>query len=145
MKNEDHLANKGDQLQVRPPGWWAIKHGLYLDLDKYRIDGRSALGQNLARSKAALQALFPNGADAPANLLINQIVYIALRLEVFSSWDMVTGEGKPTAIQNYIALSNSLRSDLQVLMAMADREPPKPKLPDFQAYFKSLCDKDNGE
>ena len=71
-------------LQIRPQ--WVIRHGLYLELERYKVDGRSGLGQTLARSKAALAAIFPNGPDAAANILINQIVWKALRLELFMNY-----------------------------------------------------------
>lgn len=117
---------------------WSIKHGLYLDLEKYRIDGRSALGQAIARSRAALLAMFPKEADAAANILIGQIIYKSLRIELFQNWDMATGEAKPTAIQHYIILSNSLRNDLNTLMAMTQRQTLAPGDPDLKEYLETL-------
>ena len=94
-------------------------------------------GPSLDKSKAAFAAMFPNGADAAANVLINQIVYKTLRLELFSSWDMATGEGTPTAISHYIVLSNSLRNDLNALIAMTGRQLPA-RVPDLQEYLKKI-------
>jgi hypothetical protein len=114
-----------------------IRHGLYVDLERYRIDGRSALGQALAKSKGALAEMFVNGPDAAASLLINRIMYKALRLELFENWDMSTGEAKPTAVQQYIILSNSLRNDLNALISMTGRQVPH-KAPDLHEYLAGL-------
>jgi hypothetical protein len=116
----------------------AIKHGLYLKLEQHKIDGRSAMGQAIAKSRAALVDMFPNGADAAAQILISQIVYKALRLELFTSWDMATGEGTPTAISHYIILSNSLRNDLNALIVMAERQAPA-QVPDIKEYLKKIA------
>jgi hypothetical protein len=102
---------------------WAIKHGLYLELEKYKIDGRSALGQALSRSREALAAMFPKGPDAVASILIDQVIYKKLRLELFMNWDMATGEATPTAIQNFLSISTSLRKDLLALTALAKGKP----------------------
>jgi hypothetical protein len=129
-QNPEHLPN-------RAPGQFTIKHGLYLDLEKFRIDGRSALGQAISKSRAALSELFPNGPDAAANALISRVVYKSLRCELFETWDMASGEASATSIQHYITLSNSLRNDLNALMSMADREKP-PQAPDLHEYLAGL-------
>lgn len=122
----------------RAPSQIIIRHGLYIDLERYRIDGRSALGQALSKSRAALAAIFPNGQPDPAaNALISRIIYKSLKLEIFESWDMATGEASATAVSQYIVLSNSLRNDLATLMSMVDRKDP-PKAPDLHQYLSNL-------
>jgi hypothetical protein len=68
----------GQELTIKN----AAKHCLYLELERYRIDGRSALGHEIAKSRDALVALFPDGKpDAAANVLINNLVGLAGVLE----------------------------------------------------------------
>jgi hypothetical protein len=88
--------------------------------------------------------MFPNGPSAAADILIGQIIYKTLRLEVFMGWDMATGEATPTAIQHYIQISNSLRNDLKALAAMAQGEPP-PQAPDLHEYLAGLEKANNEE
>ena len=128
---------KGSPSPVRPPNY-SIKHGLYLELEKWKLDLRSALGQSITRSKEAFAAMFPNGPNAAASVLISQIIYKALRLETFQNWDYSTGEATPTAMQHYINLSNSLRKDLQVLTDMAKNQSPNQDDPDLKEYLESI-------
>jgi len=127
-----------DRPLPKAPSQYIIRHGLYLDLEKFRIDGRSALGQALSRSKAALAGIFPNGPDAAASLLINQITWKALRLELFMSWDLTTGEAKPTAIDHAVNLSNSLRKDLTALKDMAKNQAPASDDPSLKEYLETI-------
>ena len=117
---------------------WSIKHGLYLDLEKYKIDGRSALGQTLARSRAALAALFPGGKpNALASTLINVVVYKSLKIELFQNCDLATGKATPTAMAHYLSMSNSLRSDITTLLAMTQQEPADDDL-DLREYLATI-------
>jgi hypothetical protein len=124
----------GQELTIKN----AAKHCLYLELERYRIDGRSALGHEIAKSRDALVALFPDGKpDAAANVLINMIVYKTLKLEIFQAWDYATGGASATGVAHYLNLSNSLRKDLTTLLAMVDRVPTH-QVPDLQEYLAGL-------
>ena len=125
------------QKDLKAPNY-VVKHGLYLNLKKYRIDGRSALGQAIAKSKEAMKAMFPEGPSAAASILIGQIIYKTIRLETFMNWDYATAEATPTALQHYTNLSNSLRKDLQVLMDMAKNQSPNQDDPDLKEYLESI-------
>jgi len=115
-----------------------IKHGLYVDLEKYKIDGRSALGQAIARAKEALGSIFPDGPNAAAQLLIQRMVYKIMRLEVFENWDFTTGEAGEAPIRNYVFLSNSLRKDLQLLCSMAKEQEVSKDDPDLKEYLETV-------
>lgn len=130
MKRETPLPKQPSQLTV--------SHGLYLNLKKYKIHGKSALGHALRKSREALAAMFPNGPDAAASVLITQIIYKAMRLESFIAWDYQTGEASPKALNDYVAMSNSLRNDLTILVNLAQREAPAPQVPDLKDYLAGL-------
>jgi len=116
----------------------AIKHGLYLELERYRVDGRSALGHALAKSRAALAELFPNGPDAAASILIDRIIYKSLRVELFEGFDYATAQATPGAVQYYVGLSNSLRNDLAALKEMAKAQAPASSDPDLAEYLETM-------
>jgi hypothetical protein len=128
----------GNDLVNKHPQQIKVQHGLYLSIERYRINGQSPLGAALNRVKAALGEMFPNGPNGAARLLIKRMAYKIMRLEAFENWDMVTGEASPTAQQHYISLSNSLRNDLQTLANMAKQQSPESGDPDLREYLDTL-------
>jgi hypothetical protein len=60
-----------------------IVHGLYADLAKRKIDGRTKLAKTMREARAGLIILFPGGqTNAAAGLLIDRILFKALKLSL---------------------------------------------------------------
>jgi len=115
-----------------------LKNGLYTVLEKYKLDGRTAPVRAMNRARAGLLQLFPKGANAPAAIIIDRIMYKALKLAIFEGMDMA---GEPVTAggeQRYLTMANSLREDLRLLSALADKKPPEAGAPSLQEYLASL-------
>jgi hypothetical protein len=142
MSDNKGFKKPPNQHLMRPPkkepSQLIISHGLYVDLQRYKIDGKSALGHAIRKCRNALTDLFPDGKpNAIANALIDTIIYKQLRVQLFESWDIQTAQATPTAIGHYLALTGSLRKDYAALMALVDRVPT-PQVPDLSEYLAGL-------
>jgi hypothetical protein len=100
-----------------------IQTGLYAHYEKWKIDWRTTPGRLIKRGKAGLAELFPHGVSAAAALLIDRVVYKALKLSIFETMDLKGAELGAGAHQRYLNMANSLREDLRLLSAMAQKPP----------------------
>lgn len=114
------------------------QHGLFIQIEKYNIDGKSSLGHAIRRVTEALADLFPQGPTKAAQILIQRMVYKVMRLELFENWDYATGEATPPVMANYIQISNSLRKDLTTLMSMAKGQETPSNDPDLKEYLDTM-------
>lgn len=117
-----------------------ITHGLYADLAKRRIDGRTKVGKALTEARYGLAALFPGGeTNAAAAILIDRIAYKTLKLAMYEAQDLKGMEGVTASSEGkYLSMSNSLREDIRLLMALAQKQAPEaaPSLEDYLAGLK---------
>lgn len=113
--------------------------GLYADLQKRKIDGRTRVGKLLREAREGLAQMFPGGeVNAVCSLLIDRIAYKALKLVLFELQDLKGLPGvTPGSEQRYLQLSNSLREDLRLLVTQAQRQAPD-RGPDLVEYLGSL-------
>jgi hypothetical protein len=115
-----------------------ITHGLYARLDELRLDGRTKVVQAMQAAREGLSVLFPQGVNAPAAIVIDRIVFKALKLSLYEASDLsgeaVTAGGE----QRYITMSNSLREDLRLLSALAEKKPPEAGVPSLSEYLEAL-------
>lgn len=116
-----------------------ISHGLHADIAKRKIDGRTGLGKALRQGREGLARLFPQGPNEAASLLIDRIVFKALKLALYEATDLkgLAGAGA-AAEQRYITMSNSLREDIRLLSQMAQRQQAEPDDPDLKEYLEAI-------
>ncbi len=117
-----------------------ITHGLYADLARRKIDGRTKLAKALREARDCLIQLFPGGqTNAAARLLIDRIIYKALKLSLYEAQDLKGMEGiSPGSEQRYLNMANSLREDIRLLTALAQRQHSGKEVPELQDYLATL-------
>lgn len=117
-----------------------VESGLYLQIDRWRVESNSPLGNAISQVRSALGRVFPDGPPPPARILIKRMTYKILRLEAFENYDYHNADDKewPRSMHMYITLSNSLRSDAKLLMEMAREQEVKPSDPDLQEYLDTI-------
>jgi hypothetical protein len=113
-----------------------ITTGLAWQLERLKLDRRTKAAKALEAARNSLAALFPGELNAAAEILIDRIVFKALKLSIFERL-AIKGHVSPNGEETYIRLSNSLRDDLRLLMALADRKAPS-EAPDLNQYLKAL-------
>lgn len=113
--------------------------GLYIHLERIKLDRRLRSVQLMEKAREGLLELFPTGVHAAASIIIDRVVYKALKLSIYEAMD-IKGEFemKPGSEQKYITMSNSLREDLRMLSTLADRKPPEAGVPSLSQYLASL-------
>ena len=116
-----------------------VRHGLYADPAKWDLDGRTTLAKQLVLLRTGLAALFPDGPDRAGALLIDRVVYKSLKLALYEATDLTSTEGVPPGSEmKYLQMSNSLREDIRLLTALAQRQAPAPGDPDLREYLESI-------
>ena len=129
-----------------------IVTGIHAHLDKWTIDKRTRLARQLRESKEGIAAIFPNGPDHACWMLIDRIVYKALKLSIFEQMDykrMVGGKTKTEAAKGddespisewaeraYVTVANSLREDIRLLNKLAQAQNPLHEEDDLQEYLR---------
>jgi len=123
-----------------------IVHGLYADLAKRKIDGRTKLAKAMREARTGLIQLFPGGqTNAAAGLLIDRILFKALKLSLYETQDLKGMEGlSPGSEQRYLNMANSLREDIRLLTALAQKQTPEKEVPDLQEYLAALKEAGKG-
>lgn len=116
-----------------------IVHGLYADLAKRKLDGRTKLAKAMRKARAGLIQLFPGGhTNAAAGLLIDRILFKALKLSLYEAHDLKGMEGlSPGSEQRYLNMANSLREDIRLLTALAQKQTPE-RGQELQEYLQTL-------
>lgn len=113
--------------------------GLLIHLERVKLDRRLRSVQLMEKAREGLLALFPTGVHAAAAIIIDRVVYKALKLSIHEAMDVKGGfEIKPGSEQRYITMSNSLREDLKMLSALADKKPPEAGVPSLEQYLSAL-------
>lgn len=129
-----------------------IATGIHAHLDKWTIDKRTSLYRQIQESRVGIAGLFPNGPDPASWMLIDRIVYKALKLSIFEQMDykrMVGGktkaeaakESEPSPITSfaegkYVVVANSLREDIRLLNKLAQLQNPAHEEDDLQEYLR---------
>jgi hypothetical protein len=121
-----------------------ITHGLYSHLESVKLDGRTKVVQALQTAREALALLFPQGVNAPAAMVIDRIVYKALKLSLYEAHELSGGAVAPGGEVRYLTMSNSLREDLRMLAALAEKKPHEPQIPSLEQYLSSLRQANGG-
>jgi hypothetical protein len=106
-------------------------HGLYKKIDLSTLDGRTKLGRAAKEIQTDLQNFVGKG-NVVTDLLITQIIYKALRLQLYQGNNF--DNPKDSEVAHFIPLSNSLRLDLQELARLAGEARP----PSLDDYLKGL-------
>lgn len=104
--------------------------GLYQKLDINQLDGRTGIAKTIRALTSELEN-YVGEITAPAQMLIQRIVYKHLRLSQYEN--STIEDPKNVEAQHYIPLANSLRLDLLSLKEMAAQKAPQP---DLQGYIK---------
>lgn len=115
-----------------------VEHGLCADPSRWDLDGRTLLAKQLTAFRTGLEALFRQGPDHAEKLLIDRVVYKAVKLALYEATDLFGEDGvSPAAEQRYLQMTNSFREDLRLLKAMARDQAPA-RDPDLQEYLETL-------
>jgi hypothetical protein len=117
-----------------------IVHGLYADLAKRKIDGRTKVSKAMREIRNGLIQLFPGGQmNAVAGLIIDRLVYKSLKLALYEAHDLKGMEGlSPGSEQRYLAMANSFREDIRLLVNLAARHSPERDFPDLSEYLEII-------
>jgi len=117
-----------------------IVHGLYADLEKRKLDGRTRVVKAMKEARAGLMQLFPNGrVNAAASLIIDRVVYKALKLSLYEMQDLKGMSGiSPESKNKYLEIANSMRDDLRFLTNLAARQSPEREFPDLSEYLETV-------
>jgi hypothetical protein len=115
-----------------------IAHGLSSHLEKWKHDGRLKYVKALRAAREGLYELFPQGVNAGAALLIDRVVYKALKLSIFEAMDLKGAALDAGAQQRYLLMANSLREDLRLLNALAQKQTPEKQIPSLERYLAGL-------
>lgn len=123
----------------KKPGLLArVKHGLYCDYTRLEIDGRTRLGKARNRIRDALLAPFPAPAPAPAQVIADRCALKLIRAASYEVFVLTGNTPARTADIDYLALTNSLRADVQTLHQMARDGGPVERVPSLQEYLAGL-------
>ncbi len=120
---------KGDKSNTGRRG----KHGLYLSLPKgLKTDGRTRIGKAILQLRRSLIADLGGDVSTQETLLLDRVIFKVLRLCSFEVYLLKSNDdGTPKQSREYLAMSNSLRLDLQALgleRRMQDVTPLKDRL-----------------
>ncbi len=122
---------------IRPRG--RVAHGLFFDPRNHYMDGRTRIARIIRDVTKHLLEYFSEPIPAGALLVARQCAYKALRLRAFEH-SVLTGDGKAaqTTDEAYLALSNSLTKDVDLLHRMAKEGSPKNPAPTLAEYLEAL-------
>jgi hypothetical protein len=116
-----------------------LSHGLYFNIEKFVVDGRSSLGQSLKKLVESLLERFAAPVPAIAQLLAQRTAYKLLRAASFEAF-VLSGIEAPgqSADADYLKLTGSIRADIQTLYVMSKDAAPGDKTPDLKEYLEML-------
>jgi hypothetical protein len=122
---------------IRPRG--RVAHGLFFDPRNHYIDGRTRIARIIRDVTKHLLEHFPEPIPAGALLVARQCAYKALRLRAFEH-AVLTGEGEPakTTDDAYLALSNSLTKDVELLHRLSKESGTPEKVPSLAEYLEAI-------
>jgi hypothetical protein len=113
-----------------------ITHGLYANWQKWQIDGRTAAGKAIRRAREALATIFPKGPDVAANIIIDRVTFKALKASIYEALSINGANlGKEA---EYLAITNSLRSDIRLLCQLAESQGFIGQAPELGEYLASI-------
>lgn len=115
-----------------------ITSGLYVNWQKWQIDGRTAAGRAVKRARATLGSIFPKGPDVAANILIDRVTFKALKASIYEALSINGRKNLAGSESEYLALTNSLRNDIALLCKLADSQGTVSQAPELQDYLSSL-------
>jgi hypothetical protein len=116
-----------------------VAHGLFFDPRRHYLDQRTRIARIIKNAVEHLLDPFPEPRPAGAILIARQCAYKALRLRAFEH-AVLTSQGVPakTTDEAYLALSNSLTKDVELLHRMAREGKPPVPVPSLQEYLQAL-------
>jgi hypothetical protein len=115
-----------------------MKHGLYCDPSKVKVDGRSFFGKLKKTIKNHFLESFKGTPSALAQALADGAAANLILAKNFQA-SFLKGEKLPSSIlRDYVGLWNSISRDLQALSQMAKESGAKDSSPDLQEYVEAL-------
>jgi hypothetical protein len=127
QKMKDEKKSKLPPLQSKPT---RIKSALWVVFKEAKIDGRTSLGKTMAFLRKELIQHIGGSPSIPQKILIDRIVNKSIRCHLYEMG--VITDPTMGSRDHYLALSNSLRLDLQALGL--DKKPGN--LPGLEDYLK---------
>jgi len=117
-----------------------VRHGLYCDPSKVRIDGRTFFARLKVKIKGHLLSVF-NGDSSPlAQALADGVAANLIMAKSFQT-SFLRGEKLPPSIlRDYCALWNSVSRDLATLFQMAKESGEKDPAPSLSEYLAAIKD-----
>jgi hypothetical protein len=107
-----------------------VKHGLWIDFKRVKLDGRTALAKAINAMKQKLVKQLGGNPSIAESLLIDRVVHKAVKAHIYEI--NFFSNRKQGSKDHYLALVNSLRLDLQAL-GLKQNEG---KIPDLDEYLK---------
>lgn len=95
----------------------ALKHGVWANIARRNLDGRTALAKELQAAENSLIDAIGGKPTPQQRLLIGRVVYKSFRCGIFETAS-INGDGDDHSAASdayYLAWANSLRQDLQAL------------------------------
>lgn len=110
------------------------RHGLFLALQRHKIDGRTRLARVLRETVALLLEGHKEPVPGPVQLLAQRCAFKLIRASLY---EMAVLTGKESSADSYyLGLANSIRADLQALHQM--RELPSERIPTLGEYLREI-------
>ena len=113
-------------------------HGLYRALAADRVDLRTREGKAWQRLTGALLERFPAPAPGLAQMVAQRCAFKLIRSATFEAYVLRGGQPAPSAEQDYLRLTGSIRADIQTLWTMAREGAPERCAPDLETYLAGL-------
>lgn len=116
------------------------KHHFYAAIDLNYLDQRTTLGSVVKLLQDELRA-YVGESNVVTDGLSHRIIYKIIRCSLYETAQLKDNAPVDMEADHYIALSNSLRYDLQLLAKFAD----KPKPPDLDHYLRKVYESETDD
>lgn len=113
-----------------------VRHGLYIQPGKVKVDGRSFFARRRKKLRGAFLADFQAPPSSRVQAIADGAAVNWICIEGFRSAFLRGEVISPSAWKDYIALSNSLARDLMNLEELAKEGSGKDKAPNLEEYLK---------
>jgi hypothetical protein len=122
-----------DRLPVKKNQDMRIRHTLWTTFKKSKIDGRTALGKTMSFLRRELVRHCGGSPSITETIIIERAIAKTIKCHLYELSVLSDPANSPGSRDHYLALSNSLRLDLQ---ALGLKPKAAEKVLDLKSYVK---------
>ncbi len=115
-----------------------VRHGLYCDPNKVKVDGRSFFGQLKRKIKGHFLECFKGNPSALVQTLADGTAANLIMAKAFQAAFLRGDKLPPSILRDYVALWNSISRDIATLSVMAKESGNGDKVPSLPEYLEEL-------